>query len=202
MLPRMMLDCLRGGFLRAQARACCLDHDTPLDMDLLLVLRMWRHSVIREPPSDSDGERPRFINGRVVSPQHQWDVGCRIYVTAVPNVFCTWRTEAEWRADWRDVVYLQCGVHLQRPPAAYPRCGHCDGLFKGGSVTATCPLHPECSIGLLHHNCVRLHMERCHPDHDTRRDSAWIHSCWPNRVSGRSTTPIRPAGSWRRNGAA
>ena len=50
--------------------------------------------------------------------------------------------------------------------AAYPRCGHCAGLFKGGSLTATCPLHPECTIGLLHHNCVRLHMERCHPDHD------------------------------------
>ena len=50
--------------------------------------------------------------------------------------------------------------------AAYPRCGHCAGLFKGGSLTATCPLHPECTIGLLHHNCVRRHMERFHRDED------------------------------------
>ena len=66
-----------------------------------------------------------------------------------------------------DVVYPQRVVHSQHPLAAYPRCGHCAGFFKGGSVTATCPMHPECSIGLLHHNCVRLHMEVCHPDHNT-----------------------------------
>ena len=53
-----------------------------------------------------------------------------------------------------------------RPLAAYPRCGHCAGLFKGGSMTATCPLHPECTIGLLHHNCVRPHMGLFHRDHD------------------------------------
>ena len=34
-------------------------------------------------------------------------------------------------------------------------------------MTATCPLHPECTIGLLHHNCVRPHMELFHRDHDT-----------------------------------
>ena len=50
--------------------------------------------------------------------------------------------------------------------AAYPRCGHCAGLFKGGSLTATCPLHPECTIGLLHHNCVQLHTELFHRDED------------------------------------
>ena len=59
--------------------------------------------LIRGPPSDSDGEAPRLINGVVQSPQQLWDVGCRIYMTAVPNVFWAWRTEAEWRADWREV---------------------------------------------------------------------------------------------------
>ena len=59
-----------------------------------------------------------------------------------------------------------CGPDRDAGAMAYPRCGHCAGLFKGGSLTATCPLHPECTIGLLHHNCVRLHMERCHPDDD------------------------------------
>ena len=50
--------------------------------------------------------------------------------------------------------------------AAYPRCGYCAWLFKGGSLTATCPLHPECTIGLLHHNCVQLHTELFHRDED------------------------------------
>ena len=54
---------------------------------LLPLLRMWRLLVIREPPSDSDGERPRLINGEDVSPQHLWDVGRRIYLTILPKVF-------------------------------------------------------------------------------------------------------------------
>ena len=66
---------------------------------LLFLCRSWRLLVIREPPSDSDGETPRRINGVVQSPQHLWDVGCRIYMTAVPDVFWAWRTEAKWRAD-------------------------------------------------------------------------------------------------------
>ena len=66
---------------------------------LLFLCRIWRLLVIREPPSDSDGETPRRINGVVQSPQHLWDVGCRIYMTAVPDVFRAWRTEAKWRAD-------------------------------------------------------------------------------------------------------
>ena len=66
---------------------------------LLFLCRSWRLLVIREPPSDSDGETPRRINGVVQSPQHLWDVGCRIYMTAVPDVFRAWRTEAKWRAD-------------------------------------------------------------------------------------------------------
>ena len=56
---------------------------------LLFLCRIWRLLVIREPPSDSDG-------GVVQSPQHLWDVGCRIYMTAVPDVFLAWRTEAKW----------------------------------------------------------------------------------------------------------
>ena len=66
---------------------------------LLFLCRIWRLLVIREPPSDSDGETPRRINGVVQSPQHLWDVGCRIYMTAVPDVFRAWRTWAKWRAD-------------------------------------------------------------------------------------------------------
>ena len=59
--------------------------------------------VVREPPSDLE-YTPRQINGVVVkSPLELWDDGCRIYMTAVPNVFRAWRTEAEWRADWREV---------------------------------------------------------------------------------------------------
>ena len=73
---------------------------------MLSVFRMWQLLVIRDPPSDSeDGERPRLINGVVVSQKHLWDVGCRIYMTAVPNVFRAWRTEAEWRAGWRGVQH-------------------------------------------------------------------------------------------------
>ena len=66
---------------------------------LLFLCRIWRLLVIREPPSDSDAETPRRINGVVQSPQHLWDVGCWIYMTAVPNVFGAWRTEVKWRAD-------------------------------------------------------------------------------------------------------
>ena len=47
---------------------------------LLFLCRIWRMLVIRQPP---DGETPRQINGVVQSPQHLWDVGCRIYMTAV-----------------------------------------------------------------------------------------------------------------------
>ena len=81
------------------------------------LLRMWRLLVIRGPPSDSDGERPRPINGQLVSPQHLWEVGCRIYMTAVPDIFRAWLAKADWRADWRGVLYLQCGPCIQRPPA-------------------------------------------------------------------------------------
>ena len=59
-----------------------------------------------------------------------------------------------------------CGPDRDAGAMAYPRCGHCAGLFKGGSLTATCPLHPECTIGILHHNCVQRHMERFHRDED------------------------------------
>ena len=76
-------------------------------ISLLCLWRIWRLLLIRGPPSDSDGETPRLINGVVQSPQQLWDVGCRIYMTAVPNVFWAWRTEAEWRADWRGVLYKQ-----------------------------------------------------------------------------------------------
>ena len=58
------------------------------------LLRMWRLLVIRGPPSDSDGERPRPINGQLVSPQHLWKVGCRIYMTAVPDIFRAWLAKA------------------------------------------------------------------------------------------------------------
>ena len=52
--------------------------------------------VVREPPSDLE-YTPRQINGVVVkSPLELWDDGCRIYMTAVPNVFRAWRTEAAW----------------------------------------------------------------------------------------------------------
>ena len=71
---------------------------------LLFLCRIWRLLLIREPPSDSE-YTPRRINGVVVqSPQQLWDVGCRIYMTAVPDVFRAWRTEAEWRADWRGYI--------------------------------------------------------------------------------------------------
>ena len=63
-------------------------------ISLLCVCRIWRLLVIREPPSDSD-YTPRRINGVVQSPQHLWDVGCRIYMTAVPDDFRAWRTEAK-----------------------------------------------------------------------------------------------------------
>ena len=33
-------------------------------------------------------------------------------------------------------------------------------------MTATCPLHPKCTIGLLHHNCVRPHTELFYRDDD------------------------------------
>ena len=59
-----------------------------------------------------------------------------------------------------------CGPDRDAGAMAYPRCGHCAGLFKGGSLTATCPLHPECTIGILHHNCVQRHMERFHRGED------------------------------------
>ena len=59
-----------------------------------------------------------------------------------------------------------CGPDRDAGAMAYPRCGHCAGLFKGGSLTATCPLHPECTIGLMHHNCVRPHTELFHRDED------------------------------------
>ena len=57
-----------------------------------------------------------------------------------------------------------------RPLAAYPRCGHCAGLFKGGSMTATCPLHPECTIGLLHHNCMLPHIGIFHRNHNISQE--------------------------------
>ena len=63
---------------------------------LLFLCRIWRLLVIRQPLTDSDGETPRRINGVVQSPQHLWGVGCRIYMTAVPDVFPAWRTEAKW----------------------------------------------------------------------------------------------------------
>ena len=70
---------------------------------LLCLWRIWRLLVVREPPSDSE-YTPRQINGVVVkTPLELWDDGCRIYMTAVPNVFRAWRTEAAWRADWREV---------------------------------------------------------------------------------------------------
>ena len=64
----------------------------------------------------------------------------------------------------------------QRPPKPqqyYPRCGGCGGLFRGGSVTSTCPYDAAC--GSFHWNCVRPHMERAHegqPVPDGYRQSA------------------------------
>ena len=92
------------------------------------LLRMWRLLVIRGPPSDSDGERPRPINGQLVSPQHLWEVGCRIYMTAVPDVFRAWRAKAEWRADWRGVPTLAGWENFAETPRPErrisPRVGH------------------------------------------------------------------------------
>ena len=44
-------------------------------------------------------------------------------------------------------------------------------------MTATCPLHPECTIGLLHHNCVRPHMGLFHRDDDIPQDSTLRPRC-------------------------
>ena len=104
---------------------------------LLFLCRFWRLLVIREPPSDSDGETPRRINGVVQSPQHLWDVGCRIYMTAVPDVFREWRTEAKWRADWRGVLYLG----YQGDDADYDP-GHEEGLWLSMQPVCLCRRTP------------------------------------------------------------
>ena len=104
---------------------------------LLFLCRIWRLLVIREPPSDSDGETPRRINGVVQSPQHLWDVGCRIYMTAVPDVFRAWRTEAKWRADWRGVLYLG----YQGDDADYDH-GHEEGLWLSMQPVCLCRRTP------------------------------------------------------------
>ena len=91
------------GTLRSLAGVPLVYTSFGMDQDSLLFLcRIWRLLVVRQPLSDSDGETPRRINGVVQSPQHLWDVGCRIYMTAVPDVFRAWRTEAKWRADGGD----------------------------------------------------------------------------------------------------
>ena len=69
------------GTLRSLAGVPLVYTSFGMDQDSLLFLcRIWRMLVIRQPP---DGETPRQINGVVQSPQHLWDVGCRIYMTAV-----------------------------------------------------------------------------------------------------------------------
>ena len=90
------------------------------------LLRMWRLLVIREPPSDSDGERQRWINGQRVAPQYLWEVGCRVYQTAVIDCVRAWRMEAGWRAGDG-----KCG---ERPPVD-------GGRNPEGGVEALEPSH-------------------------------------------------------------
>ena len=93
--------------------------------------------VVREPPSDLE-YTPRQINGVVVkSPLELWDDGCRIYMTAVPNVFGAWRTEAAWRADWREVRDLHVWMAVRnvfrawRTEAAWHGGGQIDSQPPG-----------------------------------------------------------------------
>ena len=37
-------------------------------------------------------------------------------------------------------------------------------------MTATCPLHPECTIGLLHHNCMLPHIGIFHRNHNISQE--------------------------------
>ena len=86
------------GTLRSLAGVPLVYTSSGMNQDSLLFLcRIWRLLVIRQPLSDSDGETPRLINGVVQSPQHFWDVGCRTYMMAVPDVFRAWRTDARYR---------------------------------------------------------------------------------------------------------
>ena len=101
--------------------------------DIQRLLRMWRLLVIREPPSDSDGERQRWINGQRVAPQYLWEVGCRVYQTAVIDCVRAWRMEAGWRADWRGVPDL---AGWGDSWACTPRGGHVcsEGCFRQHDV--------------------------------------------------------------------
>ena len=133
---------------------------------LLFLCRIWRLLVIREPPSDSDGETPRRINGVVQSPQHLWDVGSRIYMTAVPDVFRAWRTGNLSRAS-RTAAAIEvpsnprcacrCGCR-RRPGRRFqcPGCGHwvgpgCDPVPCWNQQTGACHVcaqgNPQENIG-------------------------------------------------------
>ena len=112
---------------------------------LLFLCRIWRLLVVREPPSDSDGERPRRINRVVQSPQHLWDVGCRIYMTAVPDVFRTWRTGNLSRASRtaaaievpsRPLCACRCGC--RKRPSRRIQCPGCGQLVGPGCAPEPC----------------------------------------------------------------
>ena len=112
---------------------------------LLFLCRIWRLLVVREPPSDSDGERPRRINRVVQSPQHLWDVGCRIYMTAVPDVFRTWRTGNLSRASRtaaaievpsRPLCACRCGC--RKRPGRRIQCPGCGRLVGPGCAPVPC----------------------------------------------------------------
>ena len=152
------------GTLRSLAGVPLVYTSFGMDQDSLLFLcRIWRVLVIRQPP---DGETPRQINGVVQSPQHLWDVGCRIYMTAVPDVFRAWRTGNLSRAS-RTAAAIEvpsrprcaCRCGCRRRPGRRiqcPGCGHwvgpgCDPVPCWNQQTGACHVcaqgNPQENIG-------------------------------------------------------
>ena len=120
------------------------------------LLRMWRLLVIREPPSDSDGERQRWINGQRVAPQYLWEVGCRVYQTAVIDCVRAWRMKAGWRADWRGVPDLAGWEDGPYAALAIRGLRRASPTTWSGMATESSPSHQGCNSSWVN-NQARAH---------------------------------------------